>query len=120
MPTCSELHKGPPVPALRPLLHGAPRQPHQHAQRVRAAGGLVARVRGQQQAALNSRWQRSVALQQHMHQGAAQGLRAAQTLSITMVSLMRHHACYCTAPWRQQEGPCMAHAEVAKHGRMAL
>lgn len=107
-PTGSELHEGPPVPALRPLLHGAPRQLHQHAQHVRAAGGLVARVRGQQQAALDSRRQRAVALQQHMHQGAAQGLRAAQTLCITMVSLMlpSRMLLYCTAAAAVRPTPC--------------
>ena len=108
MPTGSELHEGPPVPALRPLLHGAPCQLHQHAQHVRAAGGLVARVRGQQQAALDSRRQRAVALQQHMHQGAAQGLRAAQTLCITMVSLIlpSRMLLYCTAAAAVRPTPC--------------
>ena len=120
MPTGSELHEGPPVPALRPLLHGAPRQLHQHAQRVCAVGGLIARVRGQQQAALNGRRQRAVALQQHMHQGAAQGLRAAQTLFTSVMSVIcHHHACSCTAPRPQQEGLCLARAKAAKNGRMA-
>ena len=102
MPTGSQLHEGPPVRALRPLLHGAPRQLHQHTQRVRAVGGLVACVRGQQQAALDCRRQRAVALQQDMHQGAAQGLRAAQTLLTIVTSVICHHPCYSTAPWRQQ------------------
>ena len=98
VPTGSELHEGPPVPALRPLPHGAPRQLHQHAQRVRAVGSLVARVRGQQQVALDGRRQRAVALQQHMHQGAAQGLRAAQTLFTTVISVICHPACHCATP----------------------
>lgn len=87
-PTCNELHEGPPVSALRPLLHGAPRQLHEHVQRVRTAGSLVARVRGQQQAALHPCRQRAMALQQHVHQGAAQGLWAAQTLVTSVLSVM--------------------------------
>ena len=87
-PTGNELHEGLPVPALRPLLHGAPRQLHQHIQRVRGAGGLVACVRGQQQAALDCRRQCAVALKQHVHQGAAQGVWAAQALLTAVISVM--------------------------------
>ena len=78
--TCHELRQWAPLAALRPLLHGAGSQLHKHLQRVRAGTGLIAGMRGRQEAALHLCGQRAMALQQRLRQRAAQRIRGTQVL----------------------------------------